>query len=56
MALNFLDFEIPNLSQIWAETGPSPSSSSADQWQWPPTYNLLFSQGEAEERGSPISA
>lgn len=51
-ALNSLDFEIPNLPQIWEETSPGPSSSSAHQWQWQLTYNLLLTHGKAEERKS----
>ena len=49
-ALNLLDFEIPNLLQIWEKTSHSPSSSSAHQWQL--TYNLLLTHGKAEERKS----
>lgn len=56
MALNFPDFEIPSLSQIWAETSSGPScsflliSGSSSQF-------IIFFSAEARQwRGSHISA
>lgn len=56
MALNFPDFEIPSLSQIWAETSSGPSCSflliSGSSRQF-----IIFFSAEARRwRGSRISA
>lgn len=56
MALNFPDFEIPSLSQIWAETSAGPSGSfpliSGSSRQ----FIIFFSAEARQRRGSRISA